>query len=252
MDRLSAERGSKRGNRRNVALTLLCIFIGLVVVYPAVLHVMVWYFALKAGREPAASVMPRPLLITDMADLSHGAEAKVFGYSLKLPWPVVKQRSGAKNVTWQFADGVSASVFEMSGDSMGPGLLVNLTPAQVDTYRKMYGDKALSSKYEFLRDELNTSAADVSFWNSRARNAAVMTQLMLKASPLQKSRVLYAFNEGMMRGFQSGDPAAGDPVNVWLFDPSDRETWILFRRGAKVFWTQAQINAVIASIQPTQ
>lgn len=79
-----------------------------------------------------------------------------------------------------------------------------------------------------------------------------MTMLMLKEGQLLHSKVLYATSEGQMRGFQFGDPTQSQFVRLTVFDPSDRETWLIFRNSSEAQWSQPEINAVLASMRPTQ
>ena len=211
----------------------------------------VWWMAKREARDPRGAVMPQPLSNSEVADLSDGSQVEAFGYSLRLPWKVSKRSDRRTLSTLTLSNGASVTLVDNKDDPSGPGILAKSTPREAATYRIMYGDEAMSSRYAFIRAEFRASPSDVSFWHSRASNLGTMTNLIAKDGMIGKANVVYSLAVGSMRGFQVGNPGQSTPA-VWLrlFDGNDREIWIILRRPLAGEWTQKQINAIVASIRP--
>jgi len=70
---------------------------------------------------------------------------------------------------------------------------------------------------------------------------------------LQDWGSVYILNQSNVRGFQEGDPAKPPyRVHLHLFDSADREYEILITPKSKIApsFTQAEVNAIVASLQP--
>jgi hypothetical protein len=203
----------------------------------------------QAKAHPELAVMPTPLPDTRVDDLQNGTTVEVFGYSLRLPWNKITKRLDVKGAS--FVD------FE------GGGRLMIFDPAsQVDKaqqYRKdastraavqkMMSSRDVSSPYQLFKAEMESSPAHTKFWHTRASNSRDFLLLIGKGQFAREgTTAIYAIEGGELRGYESvpSKPRAialelfgarGDELELWLVQP---------KAGAL---TQAQINAVIASIK---
>jgi hypothetical protein len=248
-----AAKDTKRVSWKRIGLCLAIIFAAGWLALLLTLHVGVWYLAKKEALDPKASIMPRPLPTTALGDIQGGDQVSALGYNAAVPWKVVKRSQGRMTSMFTLANGTQIAI-SPGENGMGPGLIAHSTPSQAAAYRSLYGSLALSSRYGWLNAELNSSPADISFWRSRASNAKAMTFMALKEGSIGESKVVYTMAAGGMHGFQIGDPQQrGWPVWLWLVDAKDREIWIiLYRAHNGPAFTQEQINAMVASIRPTQ
>jgi hypothetical protein len=235
----------RRVSWKRVVISLLIIFLGLWVLAPVVNHVLVWNLA-RGVKADASPLMPQSLADTSLDPLHDGETIQALGFSLRLPWTVASQQNMRSLTTLKFANGASASVADMS-DSV-PGMLTSTSERTV--FQSMYGATTLSSKYEFFRAEMNASPNDVFFWNSRAKNAGLMTLLSLKETELQKANVFYPIAFGQARGFQIGE-AGSATVQLQVFDAQDRELWIIIHP-TPAGVTQEQLNGLVASLRAIQ
>jgi hypothetical protein len=243
---------AKRLSWRRVGICLAIIFVALWLVYPLAMHVVAWDMARREAHDASASIVPRGLSNTGVADLKGGAEVSAFGYVFDVPWKVLK-RSDAKTVSMlALGNGTGIAIADVENSVMGPGLIAHSTPSGAAAFRSMYGTLPLSSRYEWLQAELDSFPSDVSFWRSRNNNARALTFLMLKEGDIGKAKVVYSIVAGGMRGFQIGDPRqSASPVQLRLFDANDREVWMILHPASNGDgFTQEQINAMVASMRP--
>lgn len=247
MDAVTAN-GKQRVSWRRIGLCLLAIFVVLYLLLPVAEHVMDWHFA-HSEAAMAERIMPKPLLDTSADPLKDGEALTSLGYSLRVPWRIAKRDDTRLVTALRFGNGASVSIVDMRGDNTGPGLIEHATPEEAAKLKQMYGSTTLSSRYEFLRTELNASPSDVSFWRSNLSNARSLTLLMLKGGLLQKAKSVYSITASHVHGFQIGD-ADSATVHLILFDEQDRELWILCHPPSGSKMTQAQVNGIVASINP--
>jgi hypothetical protein len=111
------------------------------------------------------------------------------------------------------------------------------------------------SNYELLAAAMDTTPDQVKWWHSPWLNQRVSKQLTYKFANLRGHGKIYRISQRQMRGFQFGDPmVAPYEVTLELFDQIDRPIH-LFIGGVgqnQPVSTQAEINALVASIQTQQ
>lgn len=243
---------AKRVSWQRVGICLVIIFAALWLAYSLTMHVGVWYLARKEARDVRASIMPRGLSNTGVADLKGGAEASTFGYVFDVPWKVLKRSDWKTGSRLMFGNGTEIAIFDEKGDAAGLDTLKKSTPSEAAAYRFLYGKLASGSRYQWLQAELDASPSDVSFWRSRNSNVRALVFMMQKNGDIQKAKVVYSVAAGGMHGFQFGDPRQPvSPVWLKLFDANDREIWVLLHPAPNgTGFTQEQINAMVASMRP--
>ncbi len=197
--------------------------------------------------KPSLGTIPAALPDTHVA-VPSGNRVAPFGVSLQLPW----DHTDATSVTGHLV------TFDGAG---GRVLLVD--PAFNSGHRDEIHQLAetipsltandLKSICSLQRAAMQTTTGQVEWWNTpdHNRRALKLLHLRLLGEPMVEGTLYQIENKGMC-GFQQGDPQT-KPYRVWieLFDPSDRhyKLMIASERNTALF-TQSQINAIIASIQP--
>jgi hypothetical protein len=239
-----------------VKLVRLLILFGLVFLLlwslaPVAMSAMVWYSAREIVHDtPEVAVMPQPLINLALADLSSGIAIEQFGYTVRFPWSKVNVRRDFKSATSLGFEGGAGVLLMNPADAING--LDAYRGSQEATMRKLVGDKAFQSRFDFFATELQSSPADMGLLHSRARNARAIVLLGLKGMEVDKgTTAIYPVSSSSVRGFQIGDPKTTPQlVRLILFDHKDREMEIILH-GSKTGpgLTQEQVNGIVASVQ---
>lgn len=238
-------------------LTLLGIASALVIVtLLSIYEFMPWYFAIKAAHDTRnLDVTPQALPDRGIAPLD-GSMIKQFDFSFQVPWGDVLFEKDWKNISIvSFKVGVAMLVLNPEGETNSVAIFRGDTLQDAELARRIYGTHALSSNYDLLTAELTAKPADVHWWTTRERNVRSMVLLEMKGLELggEGENAIYWQGNAEMHGFQFGNPAAAPfGVKLVLFDRTDRRYQISLRgtNPAHQFVTQAEVNAIIASMKP--
>jgi hypothetical protein len=109
------------------------------------------------------------------------------------------------------------------------------------------------SSLELMAAELATTPDQVKWWGSPIQNEAKSFLLAMKSLKMGDTRSIYFVNFGGWRGFQEGNPALLPyRVRLDLFDSEDRDYEIIIspKSGVGPSFSQAEVNAMVASLQP--
>lgn len=232
---------------------MICIGAG-AVVYTEALNLFAWRLAQSAGEaHPNLSILPVPLQSIPLAQLN-GVRVVHFGFSFQVPWKDIAQDRVTKDwaASISFRDGGGLLIFNPSAQVDGATTMHGSTLGERKTMESILGKLALSSNYEFMAAEVEATPDQVKWWNSRRQATRNAILLINKSGDLRSSHEMYKLASGKLRGFQFGDPAVAPYiVQLDLFDPSDRHYRIFVTpsKQNQAVISQAQINALIASIQ---
>ena len=220
---------------------------------PAARNVILWYSARDIAREtPQVAVVPQPLTNLALVDLSGGTATGQFGYTARLPWNKVSARRDFKSAISIGFDGGAGALLMNPADATNGLDMYRGSAQQEAAARKLLGDKAFQSRFDFFATELQASPADMGLLHSRARNARAMMLLGLKGMEVSKgTTTIYPVSSSSVRGFQIGDPRTTPQlVRLILFDQKDRKIEIILH-GPKTGpgLTQEQVNGIVASVQ---
>jgi len=222
-------------------------------VYTEALNLMAWHFARSTGDDhPNLAVLPKPLPNTPPADLS-GVRIDHFGFSFQVPWKDIDpdQRATDTVAVVPFQDGGRLLIFNPATQIDSAKILRGTTVSQRTPTEEVFGEQALSSNYELMAPEVETTPDQIRWWDSRKQNTRNALLLTYKSLNLRNAHEIYRLVSGELRGFQFGNPIV-EPyvVQLDLFDHSDHHYRILITpsKQKKPVITQAQINAVVASI----
>jgi hypothetical protein len=217
--------------------------------YVAAMNALVVYFAKDLADEtPAVKLMPTSLNDTRIADLSSGTTISRFGYTIRVPWP-----SPFKTLDFK-----GASSFRSDDGSS----LLFFDPASHVNAREMYkrsslvegvlGPQAMSSGYQLFQASMLSSPDEIKLWHSRAANVRVMLLVNEKQGFVLTGTEIHPIAGEHVRGFETVAVDKGRRiVRLELFDDKDRELELMlaWTPGKASELTQAQINAMVASIE---
>jgi hypothetical protein len=116
------------------------------------------------------------------------------------------------------------------------------------------GKDATATEFGFIRAAMYTRPSDVLWWRLPGKNRRASFLLLQKGIEVPDHGPIYEIHQGDLKGFQFGDPQdAKNPTTIIVFDPSGHAIKMIFETDSNAphqVWTQPQINAVVASIQP--
>ena len=207
--------------------------------------------------DPRVSMVPVDLPSRVEAPLS-GASIDCYGFRFRLP------NEAGKTVRSELITLVpirDAGMFECGDILREPGMLefaMNDKQAQ-----RLLGEEVLRSKFSLMQAAMKVTPEKVKWWRFRAlANERAEYLLITKSLVLSQLHSLHSFTihpiyeiaSGGFRGFQVGNPEVTPyEAHVDLFDTADRhvEFDVTGQEGHGQVLTQLEINAIVASIQPT-
>jgi hypothetical protein len=245
----------KRVSWKRVGIALLILFGVAAVLDWAGRDLLALYFARETAKEePNLSAVPEPVPDMTVAELV-GLHLNRFEYEFQVPWKEVDFERDAKSVVGiSFKSGASMMLFDPLSEVGAATEMRGKTASDARKMRQIFGDRALSSNYDFMAEEMAATPSQIKWWNLPRANVRCMILLNLKVLEIHgSSKAIYRQSSEEMHGFQFGDPAAAPyMVELDLFDRHDRRYKILLiakNPVARVI-TQAQINAIVASLRP--
>lgn len=235
-----------------VAIALACIF-GFF--YLAEFVVERWWMPWHDGQvlvrlypNLRAALLPVPDKTITKLD---GEQVELFGVALQTPWKVTKQVRGVV----LFENDRSLLLFDPLGTPSRVSLMREeaKTQKKVEMIRELLGTQILSSDYNLMASALATTQTDPHWWASPKENIRRDVLLSTKSGEMRDANAVYQISGNELRGFQFGNPTAAPyDVRLVLFDRNDRQYEILLRQNERKapFITQAEVNAIVASIRP--
>jgi hypothetical protein len=238
---------------KRVAISLVVIFGGLWLLDGAILLVsiqlMPWHLAQDIRRDdPQTSQIPAMLPDPSLAPLN-GTQIQVYGFLMKTPWQEIDRQETSRSISlWSFKEGATVSITNDSGRRT----LASIAQGDPEEVR-VFGQDTIRSEFALMTAEMNATPDDVKWWKLPQQNARAMMLVGFKGTRCNKYGRIYATGFGRMHGFQEGSPnVAPYKIALNLFDADDRhyEILIMGKEGKPLPLTQAQLNSMVASIQP--
>jgi len=178
-----------------------------------------------------------------------------FGYEFEIPWTDIDKEKtkivGGNKAIIAFRSGNVLSVWTGPPHEFMNGLLEQLKIDR-DTFRKLYGDEALQSDYNFQRLILETTPDKITLLSSRKTAVSQGVLLMVKGIcvPGDPNSGIFAVQGKEFKGFQYGRPQSPPKqLSVELF-PEDGHLALLFgqKKDGPTVISQADINRVVQTI----
>lgn len=216
------------------------------------------FFVLEAHN--AARKLPFVKLTpTGLSDLSisraPGMKLSYFGYEFEVPWTDIDTEKtkivGGNKANIVFRSGNVLSVWSGPPHEFMNGLLEQVKMDR-DAFRKVYGDQALQSDYNFQRLILEATPDKITLLSSRKTATSQGVLLTVKAIcvPGDPNSGIFAVQGKEFKGFQYGRPQSPPKhLSVELF-PENGHLDLLFgqKRDGPTIISQADINRVVQTI----
>ena len=208
-----------------------------------------WMTAQALSRDyPYLNLVPISLPDKSLATLN-GTRMDCDRYSFQAPWKDA--------VRDNYRTGTSCAAFSSGGiidilslDIIDLAKLLRSDPRAA----RVLGRETIASNYALTATEVSTTPDQVKWWRTRGQNARSYALFVWKSNALHGQGPLYAVSFGKLHGFQEGNPSV-PPYRVELnvFDAADRhyEISISTDKDSGKNLSQAEINAIIASFEPT-
>lgn len=207
-----------------------------------------------ARKLPFVKLMPVPLPDLSVAQ-APGMKLSYFGYEFEIPWTDIDtektQIIGGNKAIIAFHSGNVISVWSGQPHEFMNGLL-EAGKIDRDSFRKLYGDEALQSDYNFKRLILETTPDKVALLRDRRTDVSQGVLLMVKAIcvPGDPNSGIYAVQGQEFKGFQYGRPQSPPKqLSVELFPANGHLDLIISQKaqGPTVI-SQADINRIVQTI----
>jgi hypothetical protein len=203
------------------------------------------YYMRNLSRSiPELSLMPTALQFTKRSPLAP-MRIECFEYSFQTPWQQKTRRDFHTATFITFQNGISLLAAEPGSN---PNFAADLRKRGPEI-QKAFGSAALSSQYDWMTAELSATPAQMHWWTFRERPRLAIL-LGSKAADASEATAIFKIGNEELRGYQFNDSVAGTrEVKLELFDVNDRRYQLrIFTGGSEV--TQADINAIVASMRP--
>jgi hypothetical protein len=198
----------------------------------------------------------KPVELTDLSiSLAPGMKLSYFGYEFDIPWTDIDKEKtkiiGGNKAIIAFRSGNALSVWSGPPHEFMNGL-IEQGKIDRDTFRKVYGDEALQSDYNFVRRILETTPDSVTLFSRRKTAGSQEVLLMVKAIcvPGDPNSEIFAVQGKAFKGFQYGRPLSPPKLlDVELF-PENGHLDLLFgqKKDGPTVISQADINRVVQTI----
>jgi hypothetical protein len=216
------------------------------------------FFALEANNTarklPFVKLTPVRLPDSSVSQAS-GTTLSYFGYEFEVPWTDIDAEKtkivGGNKVIIAFRSGNVLSVWSGQPHEF-MNYLLEQGKIDKDTFRKIYGDEALQSDYNFKRLILETTPQNITiFTDSRtavSRGVLVMVKAMCVGGDANSG--IFSVQGKEFKGFQYGLPQNPPKrLSVELF-PADGHLDLIFgqKKTGSTIISQADVNRVVQTI----
>lgn len=236
------------------AIVYAAIWLAMLAVKAVTWELAPWLLTRQVYRDdPTACLVLTPLPDLSRALLS-GTQVEMYGYSIQTPWneqPRTKEQRTVTSIAFMQSN-AGMLIFDPASLNIEDIELKMKSDPESDLN---FGNPALRSHYDILTAAIDASPDEAKWWKLPRANSRVLTLVSLKAMELGGYGSVHKIEVGGLRSFQFGDPSK-PPYHVRLdiFDPSDRKIQIQISSGRNQgpVLTQAQLNAMVASIRPVE
>ncbi len=217
-------------------------------------YFVIWYLARETfGNDPALSVVPVEVPDKTLAKLA-GPRLEQFEYSFQVPWTGPDTGKTLRMVRlMSIKNGMSLMALNPATELNAVKAMKGENQEQTSAVLRLFGPRALSSNCDLLAAELAATPDQVRWWKPPTENTRNLILLNLKSMEISGSNLIYNISFGEMRGFQFGNPGISPfRVRLDLYDVNNRryEIWIVGGHPKGPVLSQAEVNAMVASLRP--
>jgi hypothetical protein len=208
-----------------------------------------WYTAREMFRhDSSVRLMPTSLSDQSLAPLK-GNRIEVSGISFETPWnepPVIKSEKTLAIVA--FPKRGAGMLLFVPSDLENYAGMIQKDPEMV----RLLGKDVTNSNYQLMAAEMAVTPDQVKWWKPPRQNARIFYLLAMKSMFVGDSKSLSTVSFGEMRGFQQGNlTTTPRRVRLDLFDSRDQHLGIQISAKSGLPLSQAEVNAIVASIRLT-
>jgi len=229
---------------------VLCIsfvFAG-VVVWGFGYQISAWHYTKQLrASHPHIDLVPQPLSPVVPSD-ARGTTLTHYGYEFEVPWldPQIV-RDIPLIVNYEAPSGQILVFWHPERSPVTAGIK-NAARDQKLNYEKVLGKEGLQSDYSLLKAEMEVTPNQILPFMSKNDAVRRMIFLTMKATMIAKKiSAIYSFNLDNLHGFQFGNPATDELIQVQAYDSDDLLIRFFFamkdRSSGKI--RQAEINRVL-------
>ena len=191
-------------------------------VYGLQTYLVLRYKLLAETNAPAYTV---PHLLQIESDSSvEGTRFSYYGWEFEVPWEEIDaERRHEIATTVTFKAGQNILFFNPEQTASPRGQSDGEAPQDANQAASLFPDKTIESDYAYLDAVFHTTPDQLSIFMPQMEAVQLSAVLGLKALWTSNSGPdLYSFETENLRGFQLGDPARTDRVQVYWFDPEGK------------------------------
>jgi len=221
-----------------------------------------WLFGVQSYFALGARYMARKMPVLKMVPVAPpdssiskapGSKLSYFGYEFEVPWDDIdeaKSRIVGDIAIITFRSGNVLSVWNGSPHSF-INTVVSSGKLEPDTFRQLYGDKAMESDYALLRIMLETTPDKITPFVSKKQAVSCATLLLMKGFAAARGESgIFAVTAGEFEGFQFGRPQ-NLPIgyDVELFSDSGSLDFVFGQKvNGPTLISQPDINRILNTI----
>ena len=176
-----------------------------------------------------------------------------FGYEFESPWTEVKLERKLDSIAiLNFTNGCTTAIFSPVSGSSALETMKETALERGSDLASLFGREAARSNYALRSKILNLTPGDLRLSWNRGEMAGNSVLLVLKGIWAPKTPGgLYSFQTDWVHGFEIGDPAKTDVINIEAFDEHDNQVNLLIGSGIRLATPfQQDINVVLNSLRP--
>jgi hypothetical protein len=209
-----------------------------------------WLAIRNLGKDPNAWIVPKAPSDKSLAQLS-GATIEEYGYSIQTPWVAPSTYKGLGDLIESVTFRKDHTGMFFVKPSKQSDLLAQYR-ANPDA-RTLFSSQALQSNYDLMAAAMNATPKDAKWWRGPRENEGLLVLLVNKTVGMMDYHNIYTIGSRGIRGFQLGDPEKPPHrVQLHLYDAADRLISIDIFGDQEGSLTQAELNAMVASIRPVE
>ena len=203
-------------------------------------------------NHPELWTVPVPLPSTPVERVARRSFS-YFGYEFESPWTEVKQERKLDSIAiLNFTNGCTIAIFSPVSGSSALETMKQTAREQGADLASLFGREATRSNYALRSKIFNLTPGDLRLSWNRGEMAGNSVLLVLKRTWAPKTPGgLYSFQTDWVHGFEIGDPAKTDAINIEAFDREDNQVNLLIGSGIRAATPfQQDINVVLNSLRP--
>jgi len=232
--------------------TIACVFICvLLLTYGRPVGVLLlakWKFR----NHPELWTVPVPLPVTPVEPAARRSFS-YFGYEFESPWTEVKLERKLDSIAiLNFTNGCTIAIFNPVDRSSALEAMKRTARERGSDLASLFGREATRSNYALRSKIFNLTPGDLRLSWNRGEMAGNSVLLVLKGIWAPKTPgCLYSFQTDWVHGFEIGNPAKTNAINIEAFDGQDNEVNLLIGSGTRAATPfQQDINVVLNSLRP--